>query len=81
MLTRAGSPRAEREWFALFDDRTIRTGIAPSCGNWYAELARLAQQVRTAVLDADEAARRAGVYPGNRRDARQKFKLNVGIKD
>jgi hypothetical protein len=66
----------DREWFALFDDRSFQGVMPPGCGSWLADFRRHADVVREGVTAADEAARRADVYPGLRRDIRRRHRLD-----
>ena len=76
--TRAASSAAglDHEWFALFDDRAMQGAVAPGCGPAFADVRKRAADLRDAVIAADEAARQAGIYPGVRRDARRKYRLD-----
>ena len=65
----------ERDWFALWDPKAMQGTVAPGCGAAFAEAKRTGEQIRTEALAAEEAARRTGVYPGARRDVRQKYRL------
>jgi S1-C subfamily serine protease len=65
-----------REWFALFEPRAMRGLVAPGCEDALETARRHAAQIAEAVAAAEEAARRDGVYPGVRRDARRKYRLD-----
>jgi S1-C subfamily serine protease len=65
----------DRQWFGLWTQRPeIRTTI-PDCSVWLNDLVQLATGVRTTMTAADETARRGGVYPGEARDLRKKYRL------
>jgi S1-C subfamily serine protease len=67
-LQTAVIPRGyDREWFVLLD-RVPQRSPAPACGPWTDDLTRAASQVRQAMSQALDAARRAGVFPGDQRD-------------
>jgi S1-C subfamily serine protease len=66
----------DHEWFALFDRRAMQGAVSPTCGPWYSEVRRMASDIRDQVLALDEQAREAGVYPGTRRDARRRYRLD-----
>jgi S1-C subfamily serine protease len=66
----------EREWFAIWDPRAMDGAVAPGCRSSFAEVKRDAEQIRSEVLAAEETARQAGVFPGLRRDARRKYRLD-----
>jgi S1-C subfamily serine protease len=70
----------DREWFALFDQRAMQGAVAPGCTGSFAELQRDAQEIRQAVIAADDAARRADVYPGTRRDSLRRSHLDALIR-
>jgi S1-C subfamily serine protease len=67
----------DREWLATLDDRAMRDPVAPDCLNWVGDIKRQAIDIKTKAIEAEEAARKAGVFPGVRRDALQKYRLQV----
>jgi S1-C subfamily serine protease len=75
------SPRAragtgDREWFGVWDDRGVLVSPAGDCAVWLDEITQAAGQFRSAMMAADELARRAEVYPGVRRDIRRRYRLD-----
>jgi hypothetical protein len=66
----------DREWFALFDPRAMRGTVLEGCANAFADARQHANEIRAGVVAADEAARRADVYPGTRRDVLRKYRLD-----
>ncbi|HEV3060776.1 MAG TPA: trypsin-like peptidase domain-containing protein [Vicinamibacterales bacterium] len=66
----------DRPWFALFDARAMRGAVPSGCEGAFSALKQAADRVRDAILAADEAARRADVYPGARRDALRRQRLD-----
>ena len=66
----------DREWFAIFDPRAMRGAVVEGCSNAFADARQQANDVRAGVIAADEAARRADVYPGTRRDILKKYRLD-----
>jgi hypothetical protein len=66
----------DREWFAFFDQRTMKGAVSPGCAAWFSDIQREANDVRDAVIAAEESARRAGVFPGVRRDLRRRHRLD-----
>jgi len=66
----------DHEWFALFDPRAMQGAVSPTCGPWYSEVRRMAFDIRDQVLVLDERAREEGIYPGTRRDARRRYRLD-----
>ena len=65
----------EREWFALYEPRTIRMPISPGCEDARAQFRAAAEAFRARMADLDDAARRAGVYPGAQREIRSRLRL------
>lgn len=71
------APAGGRAWFAIWSGAGAAGGSARSnCPNMRGEILDHAGRVKTAMLDASERARRAGVYPGEMRDLRQKYLLD-----
>jgi hypothetical protein len=50
--------------------------VAPGCVAYFTDFRRRAEEVRQAVVAADEAARRGDVYPGTRRDVLRRHRLD-----
>jgi hypothetical protein len=50
--------------------------VATSCMPYFEELKRQATDIQQAVTAADEAARRADIYPGTRRDVLRRYRLD-----
>ena len=67
----------DREWFALFDSRAMPGAVASGCDAMYKDARRLADDIRSGVMTAEESARQADVYPGVRRGLRQRFRLDL----
>jgi len=65
----------DREWFALYEPRTIRMPISPECEDARARFRDSAEAFRARMAELDEAARRAGVYPGVQRELRSRLRL------
>jgi S1-C subfamily serine protease len=66
----------DREWFALWEPRAMPGAVAPGCGAIFNDVRRVADEIRTAVVAAEEAARQADVYPGTRRDVLRSNRLD-----
>jgi hypothetical protein len=66
----------DREWFALWEPRAMQGAVSRGCGSELNDIRRLAEGIRTEVDAVGEAARRADVYPGTRRDALRKYRLD-----
>ena len=65
----------EREWYALYEPRAMPGMVAPGCEVVLADLRRIADAIRAEMTAQNEAARRAGVYPGVQRDIRARLRL------
>ena len=70
----------DHEWFAQWTPKAMQGAISPGCGAYYTDLQQRAADIRTGVEAADEAARRADVYPGVRRDLLRKYRLDSLVK-
>ena len=66
----------DRAWFAVFNGRSAAGDVAPGCDRWFADFSRQAAEVAAGVIAAEEMARQADVYPGVRRDARRRYRLD-----
>ena len=66
----------DREWFALWEPRAMQGAVSPGCGIEFNDIRRLAADIRGEVSVVGEAARRADVYPGIRRDTLRKYRLD-----
>jgi len=71
----------DHEWQALLSDRALPGLVAPECGIYLMDFRREAAVFRDVMLRSDEAARQAGLYPGVRRDARRKYRLDSDAWD
>jgi hypothetical protein len=54
----------------------MRGTVLEGCANAFADARQQANAVRDGVVAADEAARRADVYPGLRRDILKRYRLD-----
>ena len=72
---RVAGGSSDREWFALWDQRAMQGTVSPGCEQSFANIRGAAGNIRTGVLNAQETARRAGVYPGTIRDVRRRHRL------
>lgn len=66
----------DHEWFAFWDPRAMQGSVPPGCTNAFADLRRAADEIRDGVLAAGEAARKADVYPGTRREVLRRHHLD-----
>ena len=65
-----------REWFGIWADPTIGNDQpSPSCQGFLHDLKSVAAAIAQAVQQADEQARRAGVFPGTIRDIRRRYSM------
>ena len=67
----------DRAWFAVYeaDGVSLTAASGYDCAAWLTRLRAEADHVRTTVVDATEAARRHGVYPGVMRDLRRQHRM------
>ena len=70
------SARFDREWFALYDPKLVQGLVNYGCGGFFADLRTEAYTVKNTVEALDEEARKADVFPGDRRQLRQKYHLD-----
>jgi hypothetical protein len=66
----------DHDWFALFETRAMQGAVAPGCGPSFSKARREADLIASEVAVAEESARHADVYPGTRRDLRDKYHLD-----
>jgi hypothetical protein len=67
----------EREWFAIFEPAAMPGPVAGGCDSMYRYVQTQAQEIRSGIVGADDAARKADVFPGVRRSLRQRFRLDL----
>ena len=65
----------EHEWYAVSSPSAMRGTVSSECTGSFAEVKRTANEIRQQVLGVEEAARRAGVFPGVLRDGRHRYHL------
>jgi hypothetical protein len=66
----------DREWFAVWNAAFSGDAAWPGCADAVDDFRRSAATIRVRTLEADEEARRAGVFPGTRRELRTQYRLN-----
>ncbi len=68
----------DRRWLAALETNGVRlaTNTRLDCREWLETITLTARDVGRAIRDANEAARRAGVFPGVLRDARRQHRLD-----
>lgn len=71
-----GQSHGSHGWFLVLEGPLTTGRTAPSCGQWLADIHDRATAIERAILAADEAARRADVYPGARRESRRRHRLD-----
>jgi S1-C subfamily serine protease len=72
-----GSVVGGREWFGIWSDAVlIENESLPECRAWRADITRVASQISAGMSDAEERARRAGVFPGSAREIRTKYAMD-----
>jgi hypothetical protein len=54
----------------------MQGAVAPSCGPYFDQIRREATDIRQAIAAGDEAARRADIYPGVRREVLRTNRLD-----
>ena len=64
-----------REWFQLYDPRSAVHQTPARCQGALNSMQQKADAISTTMVEADEAARRADVFPGTRRELRRRFRL------
>jgi S1-C subfamily serine protease len=67
---------AERDWFVVRDHAPAMPGSSAACASALSDLSGYASQMVAAIVQAGEAARRAGVYPGTLREMRRRYHLD-----
>ena len=66
----------EREWYALWESGALQGKVATGYEKTFSDLRHHAEEIRNQILTTEEAARRADVYPGTRRELRHKYRLD-----
>jgi S1-C subfamily serine protease len=62
-----------RDWFGIWTESTSVRDPGSACGGFRTDLVSVAAGIRLAMQQAEENARRAGVYPGVVREIRKKY--------
>jgi S1-C subfamily serine protease len=66
-----------RDWFGIWSDATVGDDrSSPTCQHFLSDLKNVGSAIGQAVKQADERARRAGVYPGTIREIRRKYAMD-----
>jgi hypothetical protein len=66
----------DREWFALWSQRAMQGAVSPSCLTPWNDIRERVAGFRSEMATAEESARQGGVFPGHRRELRQRYKLD-----
>ena len=74
----AAQTGGDRTWFALYVPNGIQItqNSAYDCVGWIDNMKGYAKQIKDALDESAEVARRNGVYPGTVRQIRQKYKMD-----
>ena len=67
---------AQRDWFVVRDRAPSFRAADAACGAFLSDIGGYATQFSSAMAQASETARRAGVYPGILREARRRYRLD-----
>ena len=70
-----GGSHGDREWFGVWNQQPSVQANLADCSAWKADLLQLATAVNGAMLAANERARTSGIYPGQVRTLRHKYRL------
>ena len=72
----APSANGDREWFGLWNGRpTVRANVV-DCSALTDDLLQATAAMHTSMSATEDAARRAGIYPGEARERRHKYRLD-----
>jgi hypothetical protein len=71
-----GGTHGDREWFGVWNQQPSVQANLADCSVWKADLLQLATAVNSAMLAAGERARTSGIYPGQVRTLRHKYRLD-----
>jgi hypothetical protein len=66
----------DREWFALYNPKAMQGAVSPGCGASFNDVRNDASTIKNTLDAAEEAARKADIIPGVRRDLRHKYHLD-----
>lgn len=66
----------DREWFGVWNHPPVINTADAQCMQWLADVTKMAEGIRAAMAQGDEAARAADVYPGVQRDLRRRYKMD-----
>jgi S1-C subfamily serine protease len=66
----------DHPWFALWDTRAMQGAVSSGCDGGFADIRRVADDIRSTIIALEEAARQADVYPGTRRDVLRRYRLD-----
>jgi hypothetical protein len=71
----AAATGGDREWFGISSRRPEFKAMVSGCTEWLADLVKMVAEVKGVMAGTEESARRAGVYPGEARDVRRRYRL------
>ncbi|HEY7170324.1 MAG TPA: trypsin-like peptidase domain-containing protein [Vicinamibacterales bacterium] len=70
----------DREWLATLNPHGLQGPVATGCEGAFDRVKQEAMAIRNGVIAADERARRADVFPGVRRQLREKYRFSSGLE-
>jgi Trypsin-like peptidase domain len=76
LVRRLPSSDGERRWFVIWEPAFSAEAVSAGCSAYFQDFQRLADDARTHLGQAGEAARRAGVQPGTVRQLRNRYRLD-----
>lgn len=74
--TAAARSTGAHPWLSLLENSAFRGDPRPSCRQWATDIADIGARINDAMLQSQDDARRAGVFPGAARDIRRKHRMD-----
>jgi hypothetical protein len=71
----AGGDHGDREWFGIWNKPPIVQANLADCSIWTNDMLQVSTAVKSAMAAAAESARTTGLYPGQVRTLRHKYRL------
>lgn len=71
-----GAAAGPRDWLSLLSSASFRGDPRPGCRQTAMDVADMGQRIHDAMREAQDEARRAGVFPGAARDVRRKYGMD-----
>ena len=66
----------DREWFSLFEPKSMHGAVSPGCTTAFSDVQTEAHTIKNTAVALEEAARKEDIFPGTRRQLRQKYHLD-----